>query len=153
MRCTRGCVSSGFCSVCPFRDFRCVGWRTVVKGYTPNSTQPFSSSFLHSATRVSCRTSVISAYIITSPMCGCCILSLQNPVFLQCISREKGRPPLRSQGSPLRSDPFLRRVRRGCGRDTPLTSFTPLGIKQVSGLSPKALSFYFLLLHTSHPEA
>jgi hypothetical protein len=35
----------------------------------------------------------------------------------------KGPPPLRSQGSPLRSDPFLR---YRCGVDKPLTSFTPL---------------------------
>jgi hypothetical protein len=35
----------------------------------------------------------------------------------------QGLPPLRSQGSPLRSDPFLR---YRCGVDKPLTSFIPL---------------------------
>ena len=55
----------------------------------------------------------------------------------------KGLPPLRTQGSPLRSDPILR---YRCGLDKPLTSFTPLFKRAIIGLSPKALLLIFLLI-------
>jgi hypothetical protein len=57
---------------------------------------------------------------------------LQNSFF-----QGKGLTPLRSQGSPLRSDP--------CGTIT-LDFFHPFVIQQLSGLSPKDLLFYFLLI-------
>jgi hypothetical protein len=58
-------------------------------------------------------------------------------IIALCLVHGKGLPPLRTQGSPLRSDPFLR-----CryGMDKPLTSFTPLFNRAIIGLSPKALS-------------
>src|SRR5918999_1993580 len=74
--------------------------------------------------------------------CGCCISSPKILFFLSVSGgKDKGLPPLRTQGSPLRSDPILR---YRCGRDKPLTSFTPLFNRAIIGLSPKALSYYFL---------
>src|ERR671915_146767 len=58
----------------------------------------------------------------------------------------KGLTPLRSQGSPLRSDPILR---YRCGLDKPLTSFTPLEKEQLSGFLRKPSLSIFLLLSTS----
>src|SRR5918999_536352 len=73
--------------------------------------------------------------------CGCCISSPKILFFLSVSGgKDKGLPPLRTQGSPLRSDPILR---YRCGLDKPLTSFTPLFNRAIIGLSPKALSFYF----------
>jgi hypothetical protein len=62
--------------------------------------------------------------------CHMWLLHLTAPIL--CLY--KGLPPLRSQGSALRSDPFLR-CRSGV--DKPLTSFTPLLKKHVSGFLRK----------------
>jgi hypothetical protein len=63
---------------------------------------------------------------------------------LVVLRKGKGLPPLRSQGSPLRSDPF--------GTIT-LDFFHPASIQAIIGLSPKALLLIFLFLNTSHTEA
>src|SRR5918996_1824814 len=57
------------------------------------------------------------------------------------INKGKGLPPLCRQGSPLRSDPFLR---YRSGMDKPLTAFTPLARKPDTGFLRKpCFSFSF----------
>jgi hypothetical protein len=94
------------------------------------------------AAPVTVRTSAMSAYPIP---CGCCI-----PPPKPSFTSGKGLPPLRTQGSPLRSDPLLR---YRCEVDKPLTSFTPLIKEQSSGFLRKPSLSIFLLLLTSLSEA
>jgi hypothetical protein len=86
--------------------------------------------------RSSLRQGVIAAYLSSKPLS-------QSVVYQEA---KKGLPPLRTQGSPLHSDPLLR---CRCEVDTPLTSFTPLLIKQVSGFLRKPCLAIFLFLSTS----
>jgi hypothetical protein len=55
----------------------------------------------------------------------------------------KGLPPLCRQGSPLRSDPFLR---YRCGMNKPLTAFTPLVKKALIRAFCESPLFLFFLM-------
>jgi hypothetical protein len=72
---------------------------------------------------------------------GCQVWLLHIPLQM-FLFQGKGLTPLRTQGSPLRSDPILR---YRCGLDKPLTSFTPhFKNKQLSGFRRKPFfSFFF----------
>jgi hypothetical protein len=84
----------------------------------------------------------MAAYVI---LCGCCIPSSTT---LPSQAR-KGLPPLRSQGSPLHSDPFLR---CRCGMGTPLTSFTPLYKSTYRAFSGSPLFLFFFCFIPRSPR-
>src|SRR5918999_1899182 len=76
--------------------------------------------------------------------CVCCI-----PTPPPSFPARKGLPPLRTQGSPLRSDPFLR---YRSGMDKPLTSFTPLFKSNYRAFSESPLNLIFFCLIPRYPR-